>query len=191
MSRCTSGIVIMSVVGALVGCEDGTGNLDGGRSDVGVGVDAGPSELTFCESYTHEQDEQGELEFVPNRCGLGAVCGTGVSYVLCIDDQSRVVSGWSGQIEAFSVEIAKQINSMHPYCRSSADCGIDAICLFQAGCAAPEALCCGSATCGAGGVRPIEHCEETSGCQLEYCGCDGETFEGLPDRPYAYPGPCR
>lgn len=84
-----------------------------------------------------------------------------------------------------------QVGPVHPFrsCRSDGDCQSFELCIFDAGCEAPQGFCSGSLLCkenrsnpATGPVRP------RAGV---FCGCDGTTyFGGCADRPVRHGGPC-
>ena len=186
-------VFVVLLGAAAVGCEDDTRGLDGGPLDTGVTVDSGPTELPPCEGYLWTLDADGLVVRVPSPspCARGAICGTGTDYAICSTASEEIVDGRGGDLAPSTIERARLLNPNYPFCVVDADCGIGSICLYQAGCPAPEAFCCQSATCSGNAILPITHCRQVEGCQIEYCGCDGRTFEGVPTQPYAYPGPCR
>lgn len=172
----------------IVACADDTGGL----GDAGA-PDALPPEITYCKGRYYDLDTQGRITLVETDCARGAVCGEGVSFAVCAPDEARSSSYRGGVIGESHVAHAKEINPGYPFCQQATDCnpfpGAD-VCLLAPGCTEPEGICCGGVCIHGDGILPRELCAEITGCQLMYCGCDGLTYEGLPTRPWRYPGPC-
>lgn len=104
-------------------------------------------------------------------CDIGAVCssGDGLGYCECapglIMDACSICTRVTGLDGGIPTE-----------CVASAECLARGACIFDKGCASPQAFC---------SAAP---CEAEA---REYCGCDGMTFvSSCPERAYAHLGPC-
>jgi len=163
------------------GCADDTSGLG----------DGGPPVLTYCTGTYYDLDEQGEVTRTEVPCARGAVCGAGVDYQVCLPDRDET-RGENGLVHAEGIRNFMMANPNYPFCQVASDClhDFEGSCLLQPGCGEPEGICCGFLCIAGEGARAKDRCMQTPGCNLSYCGCDGVTYEGLPTRPYQYPGPC-
>lgn len=184
-------VLIVGTIGGI-GCVDDTLGLDGGpQLDGGVEVDAGPVTVEYCQGVYHGLEGQ-NLTSISVPCARGSVCGTGQIYQICREgeDEARPWIANLQQPQATQRAVAELPG--YPWCDQTEPTSQGDRCLFQPGCAEPVGLWCRALPCTASdGIIPITACGEEPGCQLTYCGCDGETYEGLPFFPYAHPGPCR
>lgn len=168
----------------LFACADDTTGLDASV------VDAGPQPLEYCEGSYYDLDSQGQIRFEYVPCARGSVCGNGLDYDICVPGEARA-SGFGGGV-VYPDVVRRAMNELpgYPWCDQTEPTASGDRCLFTPGCDNPRGRWCRNLVCGSGDIVAITACEEEPSCQLVYCGCDGETYEGLPFYPYAHPGPC-
>jgi hypothetical protein len=169
---------IVFVVLGIAACSQEPESLDNG---VGHG---GRPQLEFCESF-YWSDEGGSAEMPltkvwDGKCARGAVCGAGVSYFICPPAESPE---WS--VLPRLTEIRER-HPTYPFCDGSGEDGCY-VCFLEPGCPSQGGRCVHGLTLL---PDPVLECQrQQQGCST-YCGCDGETYEGLPTRPFRHPGPC-
>ncbi|HJL42124.1 MAG TPA: hypothetical protein RMG48_12555 [Myxococcales bacterium LLY-WYZ-16_1] len=74
-------------------------------------------------------------------------------------------------------------------CRSDGDCESSQLCIFDAGCEAPQGFCSRSLLCLENRSGPASGPIQPRGGV--FCGCDGTTYlGGCADRPVRHGGPC-
>lgn len=160
----------------LTSCAQEPGELENGAGGGAAG------ELEFCESFYWS--ESGGTSDTPRqrvwegRCAIGAVCGAGLGYFVCPPDE--VPENWSLTTNAEEWTP----HPTYPACDGSGEDGCS-LCFFEPGCPATGGRCAHGFILLPG---PDYVCQSQD-C-MTYCGCDGETFEGLPTRPFRHPGPC-
>lgn len=183
MSTWTRVLITMGLC-ALVGCADDTAGLD-----ASAGVDAGPAPLEYCQGKYWDLDDEGQITFGDVPCARGSVCGDGLAYQICQvgEDQARP---FGSDVRPDVVRWALDELPGYPFCGQSEATALGDRCLYQPGCEDPSGVWCRDLVCGSGDIVAITACQEEPGCQLVYCGCDGQTYEGLPFFPYKHPGPC-
>ncbi|NJK88480.1 MAG: hypothetical protein HC923_03165 [Myxococcales bacterium] len=174
---------------ALVACEPGSTD----------GIEE-PVTIEYCES-SYAELKDGAVVFTPYRCAENAMCAESISVGvgMCQDAadgsgrRMKTLPGLLAVIEDWVRLLERQIahNPNWPFCTADSDCANN-LCIFEPGCGTPRGLCCG-------GLRfsycHPENAQINGTCQFvgcdTYCGCDGATFKGVPNRPFAYPGECR
>jgi hypothetical protein len=168
-------------------CVEASSSLDAGP------VDAGPVVLEYCEGVTSGYvDEQGEWVSVPVTCPRGAVCGETGGFYACYADGTfrstgqRLLDHAQARLQAHNPDYPRCTH--HDQCDPSPGSGA---CFYEPGCTEPSGICCPSNWCDGRTSGQPAHLDCSDGRCLTYCGCDGVTYEGLPTKPYAYPGPCR
>lgn len=160
----------------LVCCEQEPGGLDDG---VGSG---GTPELEFCDSFYWSKDG-GTLDMPrrrvwEGRCAKGAICGAGLGYFVCPPAEVPDNHLFPANTDYLT------LHPTYPACDGSGEDGCS-LCFLEPGCPSPGGRCVYAFPLVA---SPQSVCGE-QGC-LTYCGCDGETYEGLPTQPFRHPGPC-
>ncbi len=172
---------------ATSACVEASTSLDAGP------VDAGPVVLEYCEGVTSRYfDEQGEWVVVPVVCPRGAICGRSGGYYACYRDGTFKDNGGI-LLDRVQAELQAH-NPEYPRCTNGNQCNPVANrtdCFYEPGCTEPSGICCTSNWCDGRTSGQPAHLDCNNGRCLTYCGCDGETYEGLPTQPYDYPGPCR
>ena len=160
----------------LFSCEQAQGGLDDG---VGSG---GTPELEFCDSFYWSEDrssaEMPLIKVWDGKCARGAICGAGVGYFICPAAESPGRSALPRLTEI------REQHPTYPFCDGSGEDGCD-ICFLEPGCPSQGGRCVHAFSLV---PSPELECQQ-QGCWT-YCGCDGETYEGLPTQPFRHPGPC-
>lgn len=161
----------------LVACDREPEDLEHGSGD-----DDRPK-LQFCDSFYWEgefdpDDLNSVFKVWDGQCAVGAICGAGAGYFICPPAEVK-------EAVTKTPDFYRTFNPTYPACDGSENDGCG-ICLFGPGCPSAPGRCVHGALASVGFLE--SECRE-QGC-LTYCGCDGETFEGLPTRPFRHPGPC-
>ncbi len=188
------GLAALAFCGLGIACQDGVERLEDPAGADGGTVD-GAVPAAYCPSTYYDLDGAGELVEVESRCAEGALCGITGGYGACAEERDGSVRRAQPLVGSYGPPIfgryVAEMKSQAPHwplCALTSDCP-GSQCFFHPGCGAiPEGICCGNIYTICFGIRP-ESDAMRNGIDT-YCGCDGETFIGLPNRPYAHPGAC-